>query len=762
MPLPTKLKFGLLGLVLTIGCRSQPDFLGGTYQQEKPALSARLDGPGTVPASFEAVPDTVPINKAPPGEAPKNEIPDNEAPHDEASIEAPYLDASPEPSGSILPDTVRHGGQSAPWPLALEEAIHAALSNSPVMRDLSGAIVSAPERLATILDPAIQQTDPLFGSAAALSAFDAQFNTNLFLGRNQRFYNNVIQGGGLNSVRRRQGGVQTEISKIAATGTRFAIRGVADYDRNNLPANLFNGTWETLMQAEVRQPLLQGAGVEFNRIAGPNSRPGVYNGVLIARRNSEIEVTTFEAAVIKLLSDVEIAYWELYFAYRQLDARLADRDAALATWQIVQSRAASGEVPGSQEALARERYWAAVAAAQNALGGSPAGSSSRTSVDGSVIRQLQGGVISAEAQLRLLMGLPANDGRLIRPADEPAVADVHFDLEGLLARALGGRVELRRQERKIQIRELELIAARNHLQMRVDLVGQYGYRGFGNNLFADSGVIKGSSLRDLFTGEQPLWNVGLEMTTPVGNRIGHVAVKNAELELRRERMRLREQENQINHEVVAVWRELDRAMEVAKSSFNRHVAAHERLNATQVRLDMGDAILEFVFAAQQAAVEADTAFFRSLVDYNQALAKMRVAEGSFLEYAGVGLAEGDWCPGCGAVRQDVPRHTPERLNYALLKPCPPASLPVAKLSVATPRPPETATLSLLSREEPAVGRRAEPAVTLAAPVRVNHEVALTGSPQPPPATAELKPPRTEPRLLAPIRETNPQGAISSP
>lgn len=719
MPLLTKLKFGLLGLVLTIGCRSQPDFLGGPAPSSSPPSEARLVSPGDVAvSSFEA-----PANsREAEAELPPSRL--KKAP----TADSVMLDEAPAPDGTGLlevpddavsefsqpvPDTVRSGGRAKPWLLTLEEAIHETLAHSPVMRDLSGAIVAAPELSTTILDPAIQQTDPLLGTAAALSEFDAQWSTSLFAARNKRFYNNLIQGGGLNSVRRRQAGMQTEVSKIAATGTRFALRGTADYDRNNLPANLFNGTWETLLEAEVRQPLGQGAGVQFNRIAGPNSRPGVYRGVLIARRNSEIEVTDFEAAVIKLLSDVEIAYWELYFAYRQLEARLADRDAAQSTWQIVQSRAASGEVSGAQESLACERYWAAVAAAQNALGGSPAGSSSRTSVDGTAIRQLQGGVLSAEAQLRFLMGLPANDGRLIQPADEPAVADVRFDLDELLATALADRVELRRQERKIQVRHLELLAARNYLQMRVDLVAQYGYRGFGNNLFADSDAIRGSSLRDLFAGEQPLWNLGLEVATPVGNRIGHVAVKNAELELQRERFRLREQENQIQHEVVAVWRELDRAMEVAKSNFNRHLAAHERLNAIQVRLQAGDAVLEFVAAAQQAAVESDLAFFRSLVDYNQALAKMRVAEGSFLEYANVGLAEGGACGRCGG-RLRVAQLAPERLNYALLQPAAPQSLPVAQLLAVEPPLPQAATLSLASADE-AGAPAAEPTATLAAP-----------------------------------------------
>ena len=54
--------------------------------------------------------------------------------------------------------------------------------------------------------------------------------------------------------------------------------------------------------------------------------PGVNQGVVLARLNTDIALADFEASVRNLVSDVEVAYWELYFAYRNLDAALAGRD----------------------------------------------------------------------------------------------------------------------------------------------------------------------------------------------------------------------------------------------------------------------------------------------------------------------------------------------------------------------------------------------------------------------------------------------------
>ena len=57
--------------------------------------------------------------------------------------------------------------------------------------------------------------------------------------------------------------------------------------------------------------------------------PGQFNGVMVNRINADIALADFEAAVRNLVSDTEIAYWELYFNYRSLDAVVAG---ATAPW----------------------------------------------------------------------------------------------------------------------------------------------------------------------------------------------------------------------------------------------------------------------------------------------------------------------------------------------------------------------------------------------------------------------------------------------
>ena len=81
--------------------------------------------------------------------------------------------------------------------------------------------------------------------------------------------------------------------------------------------------------------------------------------VQIARLNTDISQVDFEAAVRNLVSDVESAYWELYFAHRNLDAVETCRDLALETWRKVHARQNEGSKDGTaaEEAQAREQYF---------------------------------------------------------------------------------------------------------------------------------------------------------------------------------------------------------------------------------------------------------------------------------------------------------------------------------------------------------------------------------------------------------------------
>lgn len=237
-----------------------------------------------------------------------------------------------------LPPLVNEDPSKLPtYDLTLAEAVQLAVRQSPVIRDLGGTFVNTPNFATTVYDPSLAHSNPALGVEAALAAFDAQYNAALFWNKldspnnragflGEQFTPSVSQG--------TTGNFRNELSKRTAQGGRFALRQITIYDNNNRPFRQFTSDFVGWVEAEWRQPLMRGAGTEFNRIVGTSQFPGQYNGVLIARVNEDVALADFEAAIIRLVNDVEQAYWELSLGYRLLEATLRGRESALRTFHV--------------------------------------------------------------------------------------------------------------------------------------------------------------------------------------------------------------------------------------------------------------------------------------------------------------------------------------------------------------------------------------------------------------------------------------------
>ena len=532
--------------------------------------------------------------------------------------------------------------------LSLQDVMQMAFANSQVLRDLGGTILRVPEGGRTKSDPSIIESDPRFGIEGALSAFDAQFTSNFSFEKNNRAMNNVFFGGGTRLLNQDFATWQTQVSKTAATGTQFALKNYTQYDANNAPGNFVPSAFTTWYDLEARQPLLQGSGVRFNRLAGPNAQPGVINGVIIARLNSDVALADFEVGVRNFASDVENTYWDLYFAYRDLDAKVSSRNAALDTWRRIHALYERGRRGGEaeKEAQAREQYYRFEEDAQNALHGKLVdGTRTYNGSTGGTFRGT-GGVYVIERRLRLLTGLPISDGRLIRPTEEPLKAKLVYEWEDTLAQSLSRRAEVRRQKWIIKKREAELEANHNFLKPQLDLVGRYRFRGFGQDLFPNGGTGPfNNAYSDLMSGNFQEWQSGVELTFPIGFRQAYSAVRHSELQLSRERAILHEQERTVVYDLSNAISEVDRAYAVVETNMNRRMAAAEQVAAVQAAFDAENATLDSLLDAQRRMADADSSYYRSLVEYQLAVKNVQLEKGTLLDYCQIYLSEGRWPSG---------------------------------------------------------------------------------------------------------------------
>jgi outer membrane protein TolC len=542
--------------------------------------------------------------------------------------------------------------------MSLQEAINLAVQQSPVLRTLGGSadVRLSPQGISTVYDPALTAASPTQGTEAALAAFDAQYTQQLFWQKvdQPRNSQNFAAPGFVvaNISDRNLATFTSELSKTTALGSQFALRHNVNYTDVNDPsksARLFKSDFNGWLEAEWRQPLLQGAGSTFNRIAGPTAVPGQYNGVLIARVNEDVSLADFETNVIQLVSDVEQTYWDLVAAYRVLDTLVKGRAAALQTFQYQQVRLEVGTGRADEEAQARSQYFDFQAQTEAALGGPT-------------------GLYQVEQRLRYLVGLPATDGRLIRPSTEPTDTKVVFDWESALAQALDRRVEVRRQRLSVKRRELELIAARLNVRPRLDFLGQYRWRGLGNHLIGDS---DGGSLNNMYAeitgGNYQEAQAGFELSFPVGFRTASLALSHARLNVQRERAVLAETELFISHDLSDAARQVALTHQLLETNYSRFIADLRQVDVLRRRWVDGNDNINFYLQAQRQVVNSASQFYQALTNYNLAIRDFHREKGSLLAYNHVHMAEGPWAAGATSDAHQVgrflhPRYFPSKTS----------------------------------------------------------------------------------------------------
>ncbi|WP_230255287.1 TolC family protein [Rhodopirellula halodulae] len=535
-----------------------------------------------------------------------------------------FSDDLPAPQ-TLATSGVQHAlkdGTDQAWDLTEAVMVEVALQNSSVIRSLGVRVLSSPQSVSTDLDPSIQATDPQFGPQAALAAFDSQLNASLTTQNNDRVFNNATLGGQVQELVQDYAQFESGWRKRTTLGTQWDVRSLHLYDSNNRAGNSFPSYWETQLEMGVRQPLMRGAGRSFNLIAGPDARPGLNfsNGIWIARINHQISQSDFEIQLRDYFLELYTAYWQLHRLYQSHDSIREARDVAYQIWQTVQSKKQTGLLGGEayKEAQTRSQYLRYQRELDLALHGSVN----------------EPGILQAERALRRLMGLPMSDGRRLRPADLATNAPFAFPLDESTSRAMQHRTELKRQRLEVQQRNLEVIAAKNFLLPQLDMIGRARIRGFGDHLTGE-GPRFASAADDFFSLDHTEWEFGVEMGVSPLRRQAKAGVRNAMLQLQRERTILEEQQHAVVYEVHDAISNVASSYNALQHSIARAKANDERLASSRALYDAGKIQLEFLVDAAEQRLQAQRQLHLDQSNYSVSLVQVSRAMGTLLRDIGV-------------------------------------------------------------------------------------------------------------------------------
>jgi len=461
-------------------------------------------------------------------------------------------------------------------------------------------------------DEAIQATDPNFGVEAALSAFDTNLTSTLQYANNDDTFNNPTTTGAAATVQQDLTDFRIGLNKVTAAGTQLTLDTNVTHDSSTNPALLFPSVFDTSWQATVRQPLLQGSGTLFNRIAGPTSAPGFLggSGFLISRSNHDISIVEFERNVNQMVLEIINVYWQLDLAYKNFNSIKASRNASLETWNISKSRNANG-LPGGEadrEAQSRAQFYQFEAQLAQSLNG----------------------ILQSEANLRRILGLPQSDGQLYKTSDSPGAVESIFDWTAMASETLEHRTEIRQQRKQVEQQELLLIAAKNFTKPRLDAIATYRNNGFGDNLIGGSTQFSGA-LDEAFEGNFDEFEIGLSLQAPLGFRRAHAGVRNSELQLMRQRVVLKELKQQVLHDLGTAVRTVDQAYSVLEISRLGAEAASESAEARVVAFQADAVGFEDLLDAQQRMLDAQLAYHNAKANYELAIAQVHFESADLLE-----------------------------------------------------------------------------------------------------------------------------------
>jgi outer membrane protein TolC len=659
------------------------------------------------------------------------------------------------------PHTLFNRDKDQVWDMTLSQALELALANNKIIRTAGsfttpgGPLMSNPNGVESVYDPGITETGVLYGSLGvegALSQFDTQFSLSNVFGFNQNIVNSPVQnvGAGAGSVLQQNTDAYTAtLTKNLANGGQIQFSNVWNYLNVNAPGLLFPSSYSGYAKVSYTQPLWAGSGVEFTRIAGVQNSglsavTGVSQGVAIARINDDISLGAFELAALILLRDTENTYWNLYLQYRLYHTAVVAHNSALRSWREAKAKLDIGGAAGFtpvDEATARDALYNARGTAETDLNN----------------------LYNAETSLRRLLGLPVNDGRIIRPVDEPPVAKFVPDWYSSLTEGLTRRPELRTQKWQIKSLELQLRAAKSLVHPQFNFVGSYQVNAFGNDLISSQSAINqpySSAFASLAEADQTGWTAGFQFSVPIGFRAAWSQVRQYEMRVAKAREGLAEQEMEVAQELAVAFQNVAVNYQTAQTYFNRRLATERELALYQYQYEVGTTTLSFVLTAQSNLAAAESSYYTSLVNYAEAIMDLNYRKGTLLDYHNVTLAESDWTPEAykDAVRQAWARSHAIPANFLCTVP-EEQQLPAG---VETLQPPTT---------QPATGPGGSTAVPPAPGTTSPVPPMSTGStpanpPVPPPAPpATPSPTLTTPLTVPPASATPPlpaPGAVMKP
>jgi outer membrane protein TolC len=364
---------------------------------------------------------------------------------------------------------------------------------------------------------------------------------------------------------------------------------------NNITTRL-NPSYTSDLRLGYSMPILAGFRMDNTR----NS----LRTLAITKQISDINVLS---AVENLRNQVRVQYWALRSSIEQIE--IAKRGLDLARQSYDQSRMRV-EI-GTAAPIDTVQFETAVFNAEQ------------------VLLAAQISWRTAEINFKRLLASGADDELYrkftINPVDMPELSVQSVDIQGAMTKALAERTDLIVARRNIDSSKLSLEVSRS--QTLPNLAFNAGYRlngQGGTQRFNDGSIIPGGigdALRELTSFDTPAWNLGFNLTYPLGMRAAKANYARSLLAMDQSEARLKASELNVQTEVVNAGLNVENTYKQYEAAQKARNAAERNAEAAQTRFDVGMATNFEVVQLQNQLTTSRLQELSRLIAYVNAVAE---------------------------------------------------------------------------------------------------------------------------------------------
>ncbi|MFL2931394.1 MAG: TolC family protein [bacterium] len=395
--------------------------------------------------------------------------------------------------------------------------------------------------------------------------------------------------------------VQAGFKKKIISGAQLSM--LFDWDREgtNSKSNLFDPNFSTALTVSITQPLLRNYGVDLNSA-----------DIRIATENLRQSRNEYKNKITKIVTDVELSYWDLILALKNL--KLKEKSLELAK-DLLRRNKIQVEI-GTLTKIEILDAKTSVAMKEDEL----------------IIAKTE--VLEKEDALKLLVNISmrSKPSRItLKPKNKLTFKRIRINEFDLFEKALSRRTDLIKDKIEIRKRKITINKKRNLLLPKLDFTSS----------------LKNSSKQDSTQKaiERQFSNKGYEISGklafefPLGNREAKSNYRKSKSEYYEAKEIYKKKKQIILEEVQKISRKTKTSMKRIKTTLLAKKLATERLEVQEQKFSLGLSTSRQILEDQESLENASLNYIRALVNYKKNLALLRKTTQTTLSHFKITLSK---------------------------------------------------------------------------------------------------------------------------